>query len=258
MTLLIIKLLVTIVVVVGLSSIAERVSPKVAGVLAGYPLGSSIVLFFFGVEHGAKFAAQSAVYMTAGLVAELIFLFCYFKASTFTNEKKDIITPSLIALVGFFLVVWIIHFLPLNPLLAVIIFFIAILVSIYLFRSIPDERILERKQLNPMVVLLRAILAGGIILIITGSAYIIGPTWSGLLGAFPTTLYPLILIIHWTYGKEYAHTFIKHVPRGLGSLLIYVICVMSVYPVLGVYWGTLASLAGATIYLIIYNRLQHH
>ena len=257
MVLLLIKLAVTILVVVGLSLIAEKVSPKVAGVLAGYPLGSSIVLFFFGAEHGAQFAANAAIYMAAGLVGELIFLFCYFKTSAFAKSKQDITTPSLGALGGFFISVWLIHFIHLNALVAILIFFTAIIIFGYLFRTIPDVRITEKIKLPPIVVLLRGILAAGIVLIITGIARMIGPTWAGLLGAFPTTLFPLILIIHWTYGKEYAHTFIKHVPRGLGSLLIYLICVITLYPFWGVYWGTAASLGAATIYLIIYNQIQN-
>ena len=61
------------------------------------------------------------------------------------------------------------------------------------------------------------------------------------------TLYPLILIIHWTYGKEHVHTFIKHIPRGLGSLLVYMVSVVMLYPRYGVYVGTGFSLAIATV-----------
>lgn len=251
------KLIVTMVIVVGLSLIAERVGPRVAGVLAGYPLGSSIVLFFLGVEYGSQFATDSAVYMTAGLVAELVFLFCYYQISTIARRKKDIITPSLCALAGFFITTWCIHFLQLNSYQAVLIFFSAIIVFTYIFRKIPDHKILEGAKLRPSTLLLRAVLAAAIVIIITTSAYIVGSTWAGLLGAFPTTLFPLILIIHWTYGPQYAHTFIKHVPRGFGSLLIYVIGVMATYPTLGVYLGTLASLAAATVYLVLYNRFGY-
>ena len=80
-----------------------------------------------------------------------------------------------------------------------------------------------------------------------------GATWAGLFAAFPVTLFPLILIIHSTYGKEPVHTFIKHLPRGLWSLLIYLTGVIFIYPALGVYWGTLVSLGLATIYLVLFN-----
>ena len=33
-------------------AVAERVSPRVAGLLSGYPLGAAIALFFMGLEIG--------------------------------------------------------------------------------------------------------------------------------------------------------------------------------------------------------------
>ena len=255
MILILIKLIVTVVIVVGLSSVAERVSPRVAGVLAGYPLGSSIVLFFFGVEYGALFAAESAIYMMAGLVAELIFLFCYYKISDVLHSY-NIIISSLIALIGYIIAIWSVHLFNFTPITATFLYLISLVIFTYLFRLIPDHKVQNRVKLTWPVIVLRATLAGCIVLLITWSARLVGSSWAGLLGAFPTTLYPLILIIHWTYGKEYAHTFIKHVPRGLWSLLVYVICVIFLYPSLGVYYGTLASLAFATVYLVVYSLVR--
>ena len=59
------KLFVSVFVVVGLSLVTEYVSPKVAGILSGYPLGAAIALFFIGLEIGPDFAAQNSVFINS-------------------------------------------------------------------------------------------------------------------------------------------------------------------------------------------------
>ena len=100
---------------------------------------------------------------------------------------------------------------------------------------------------------MRAFLAGFMILIIIGTAKFVGFRWAGLFSAFPSTLFPLILIVHLTYDKVHVHTILKNFPQGLGSLITYLLCVSIVYPVSGIYIGTLISLAVATIYLLVYR-----
>ena len=58
------------------------------------------------------------------------------------------------------------------------------------------------------------LLAGFIILAIIATAQLVGSRWAGLLSAFPSTLFPLILIVHLSYDKTHVHTIIKNVPTG--------------------------------------------
>jgi len=97
------------------------------------------------------------------------------------------------------------------------------------------------------------LLAGFIILAIIATAKLVGSRWAGLLSAFPSTLFPLILIVHLSYDKTHVHTIIKNFPQGLGSLITYTLCVSIVYPASGIYIGTLISLAAASVYLFVYR-----
>ncbi len=72
---LILKIIVSVAFVVGLSIIVDKVSPRVAGILAGYPTGSAITLFFFGLENGAEFASRSSLFNVAGLIAMQTFIY---------------------------------------------------------------------------------------------------------------------------------------------------------------------------------------
>jgi len=246
------KLISSVSIVVLLSWIAEHVSPKVAGLLSGYPLGAAIALFFYGIEVSPEFASKSAVYTMIGLIASQAFVYCYYRASVYF-KKFNIFYSSMIALSGYFLVTWLIHFIKLNRALAVVIPIISIFLFSYLFRKIENMEIQKRLNLSCGLLFLRAIFAGSIILVVTGTAKWVNSTWAGLLSAFPVTLFPLMLIIHSTYGKKYVHTIIKNFPIGLGSLINYALTVSICYPVYGVYLGTFISFMMATGYLFIYN-----
>ena len=250
----IIKLVVTVVVVLLLSLVAEHVSPRVAGILAGYPLGAAIALFFIGLEISPEFASNSAVYTMMGLVATQSFVYFYFKFTLYFR-RFTVFSSSVLAIVGYFIVIWLLHFVKLSKFLAVLIPVASIFLFVYLFREINNVTIQNKIKLTPKVLFLRAFGAAVIILIITGTAKFVGARWAGLFSAFPITLLPLILILHLTYDKEHVHTIIKNFPLGLGALIIYTLSVSMVYPINGIYVGTLISLTAATIYLLVFRLI---
>jgi len=250
-----IKIAVTVLIVTGLSIIAERVSPRAAGILSGYPLGTAISLFFIGLEQGADFAGASAVYAVAGMAALLTFFYCYYLVSA-RARRYAILTASLAALTGFLVVGGLLKGIALPPWACILIAAVAILGFRALFETIPDTRITEKIRLGPRVLLFRASLAALIILGIIGAANLLPPSWAGLFSAFPSTVFPLVLIIHGTYGRERAHTIIKNLPTGLWSLVLYTLAISFAYPRWGIYWGTLAGYAVATIYLLGFAAVQ--
>jgi len=251
-SILFIKLIVSITLVLSLSAVAEHVSPRAAGLLAGYPAGAAITLFFIGLDISPEFAADSAVYTMMGLVATQAFVYCYFQSSLYL-KRFTIATSSVFAVSGYFMVAWLLYYIKLNKFLAALIPIVSIFVFVYLFRRIHNATIQKRVKLTPGILFLRAFLAGFIILIIIGTAKSVGPRWAGLFSAFPSTLFPLILIVHLTYDKAHVHTIIKNFPLGLGSLITYSLCVSIVYPASGVYIGTVISLAAASVYLLVYR-----
>jgi len=254
-SLFIIKLVVTIVVVLLLSLVAERVSPRAAGILAGYPLGAAIALFFIGLEISPEFASDSAVYTMMGLVATQSFVYFYFRASLFL-KRFAVLGSSVFATAGYFVVIWLLHFIRPNKFLAVLMPVASVFLFVYLFREIKNVTILNKIKLTPKILFFRAFLAGFIILLITGTAKFVGARWAGLFSAFPITLLPLILIVHLTYDKEHVHTITKNFPLGLGSLIIYSLSVSIVYPINGIYVGTLISLGAATAYLFVFRAVD--
>ena len=249
-TLFLIKLIVTVLFVLILSLLAEYVSPKVSGIISGIPTGTAIILFFYGLEQGTKFASESSLFNIVGMLSMQVFIYLYFRAST-KNSKLNIILSSLIATIGYIIIIFLLRQFQFNLVAAIIIPIISIPLFSYLFKRISDSTIKNKVKLGPKVLFIRAIAASIVILFLTSIAQLIGPKWAGLLSAFPTTLFPLILIIHNTYGKEKVHTIIKNVPKGQWSMVLYAISVFFLYPLLGVYLGTLVSYAFVIIYLLL-------
>lgn len=243
------KIATTIIIVTGLSIIAERVSPRAAGILSGYPAGSAIALFFIGLEQGASFAGHGAPYNVSGITATLVLLLLYYLVSA-RVRRMTIAAASIAGVAGFFATIGLINALRLPPWAGVVLTVAAIPGFHFLFRAIPDVQIANRVQLAPQVLLFRATISALIIVAVTGAARLVGSSQAGLFSAFPATAYPLLLIVHLTYGTRQAHTVVKNMPQGLGSLVVYSLTVSFAYPQLGIYWGTLLSFAAATAYLV--------
>lgn len=250
-SLVLIKLAVTIAVVLGLSLIAERVSPRVAGILSGYPAGIAINLFFFAYEIGPDFAARSALYTLTGLAATQAFVFFYYRASS-GRIMLGIAGASAMAFGGYLAVVWLIRQFPVAVASALMVSTSSIFLFRHLFRRVPNLGIDQRVRITPAVLAARACAAAVIVLVVTGLAHAVGPEYAGLFAAFPSTLFPLMLIMHATYGAPTVHTLVKNFPLGLGSLVVYALCVSATYRDLGILQGTLVSFGAATVYLLGY------
>lgn len=251
-SLLAIQSLVAIGLVLGLSVITERASPKLAGLLAGLPIATPIILFFIGLENGTSFASDAAVYNLAGLFAMQFLLFVYYKASS----GKNILLPAVLSVIGYFLAVCLLQLLALDQLAAVLLAILSIALFTYLFREIENSRIKARVTTGLAMLLGRALAAAVIILAVTGTATLAGPEWTGLFSAFPTTVFPLILIVHYTYGAKPVHTIIKNFPTGLAATLVYSFIVSFAYPAFGIYWGTVAAYAAVFVVCVMIYLLH--
>ena len=240
--------------VVVLSLLAEVVSPRFAGILSGYPLGAAISLFFMGFEISPEFASGSALYTSVGLVATQVFAYSYYRASLAAARRRrglDIPFASLAGLAGFFIAASLLRMLAVSIVTAMLLPTCFIILFIHLFKGIDNVKIEKRVDINLRLLLLRSIFAAAAIVIITSTAKLVGPRWAGLFSAFPITMLPLVVIIHFTYGPKHVHSILKNVPRGLGSLVIYSLAVFFFYPSYGIYVGTVMAYALATLYLIV-------
>lgn len=246
--LLIAKILVTLVAVVGLSLIAEHVSPQVAGILAGYPHGIAIVLYFIGLEQGAEFGGHAAMFAVGGLSANAFLAFVYYLLCR-SKHWTNVGLAALGSVAGFLAFAAVLKQLSLSAVEAIGFTLVVLFVSGFLLRNIQNSKITTKPKIRLPDMVLRAALAALIVLAITGLAGVIGPDWSGLLSGFPVVTYPFLLIIHAKHGPAPISTIAKNYPFGVVSLLVYTATLSWAFPALGVNWGTLAGFVAATAYL---------
>lgn len=260
------KILVTFLTVVLLAKVAERMSPRHAGLLAGFPLGTAIALYFFGWQQGADFAARSAVYTLSGLTSAICLAFGYWLVIRVRPSLRWLPLAVAAGFACFFCAGTLLQFLPANRWLSLLVIIAAILLFRTLLKNIAETQI-DRSQppANALARLLsgktatllfRASIATASILLITGLAELLGPTRAGLLAAFPVSFFPLMLILHISYGAGVLSTTIKHYPDGIGALAVYALAVTYLYPLLGLHLGTLTSLLCSVGYLLVYSRLR--
>ena len=188
-SLLLAKILSTIFAVLGLSAIAERGGPTLAGILAGVPLGLAIIFFFIGIQQGPEFVAEAAPYALGGLAATLCLNLAYWRFSSLVLNYR-FMTAVIAAISGFLIAAWAIAKLDLNALSGVALVAVCAVISVFAMRGVRATEIAARIPTTWIVVAMRAGLAVAVVLAVTEAAAVIGPQWSGLLAGFPVTLFP--------------------------------------------------------------------
>ena len=78
MSMLLAKIIVSVCLVLGLSWVAEKVNPRIAGILSGMPLGAVLVLFFVGSDLGPEFATKSTLYAIPSITSTVAFSIGYY------------------------------------------------------------------------------------------------------------------------------------------------------------------------------------
>jgi hypothetical protein len=249
------KLVISTGIVLGLSLIAERLSARMAGLLAGYPLGTAIALFFIGLEISPAFAAESAVHTLAGFTATLALCGGYLLGAR-RDGLLGVLSGTALGIATWLLVSLVLTQIDFTRLTGTLTTLVAIGVFTRLYRRVPDVLISARGGFSWLALALRAGLAAGIIFVITGLAHVLPPAWAGVMAAFPFTMYPLLMILHLTHGRAPMATVVKHFPAGLGSLLCYALCVSLTYDSLGLIAGTLIGFGVATLWLLGWMRVR--
>ncbi len=254
------KILVSILFVVVLSVIAEKVGPRVAGIISGYPLGVALSLFFIGLEVSPSFAARSAVSTVSGLAAIVALVCGYLLGLRWAGDSgrwKALAITVPTALAAYFLAAWILSLIPVHWFSAVAVALLSIVLSGSGFRTIADVRIIQNVRLGFIALLLRAVFAALAILAITTAARVVSPKWAGLFSAFPSTMLPLLIIIQYAHQPAHVRTIIKNVPHGLQSMFIYTVLVALTYDTLGIAWGTGLGYLAATTYLLVRAAVEN-
>ena len=238
----------------SLSYIAEKVSPKVSGILSGLPVGSSITLVFFAIENGVDYFTKVALYNIHGLFAALAFSIGYY-ISTFYKGKFEIFLSLLISFISYLIIAFILAYVPPHVFFTPFIVITLMLIASIYFAKKENFTIDKSVKTSLSDILFRSILTISIFLIVSSLPKYVSSNIAGIFSSFPTILLPLLLIIHFRHSKLQARTIIKNTPFGLSSVVIYSLVVYFTYEKIGILYGTLTALICSVLYVFIQGKI---
>ncbi|HYL14006.1 MAG TPA: hypothetical protein VEV41_13275 [Terriglobales bacterium] len=205
------KLILTPSLIATATLAARRWGPVVGGLIAGMPLTSGPVSVFLAMERGATFAAASAQAALLGLIAVVSFCVAYAK----TAHRARWPASCVAGFVVYFAAVLILRKVSVGIYTSMLLV-CGIIVAAMSSTCTTHKNTDDRAEPSSWDLPFRMIAATGIVLLITGIAERIGPTWSGLLSPFPVFASVMAVFSHRTAGPSAA----IHVLRGVitGSL----------------------------------------
>lgn len=211
------KLLATAGIVILVALAVARVGPRLGGILAGTPVILGPGYFFMLREQPPAFVQEAVLSTLHALVATLVFTVCF----VITAERL-----SALRSLGLSCLVW----LPAALLALQLPGGLAWALGAYLAVLIVAEGINRWLRLRqPVVVassgwlglLLRGLLAGGVVSLATTLGARAGPEFSGVIMGFPAGILAIAWALHERYGASVARMTVSMTQRGMLSLLAF-------------------------------------
>jgi hypothetical protein len=199
------KLIVTPLLIGGVSLAGQRWGPTIGGLLVGLPLTSGPVAFFLALAHGNVFAASASIGILAGGTSVVVFCLAYSWLVFWLAEPVALVAGWAI----FFGSTWLLQDVTLPP----ISLFVAVAVlNLVMLLLLPRGEAATPKVTAPRwEIPARMVLATVFVLVLTGVAASLGPRLSGLLAPFPIFISTLGAFTH-QYGGP---TAVAHLIRGV-------------------------------------------
>jgi len=246
------KILLTSFLIIALAIVAKKMSSRLAGLLSSLPMGTALMLFFYGLEHGSTYVSEVSNYNILGLSASLFFVIFYYLGSTlFTKPLNSLLSAVIVSFFAYSITAYsfsLIH--EVSALSASIILLSSIFLAIFVFRNIPASSPKSPISTKTSVLIIRSLIASSFIIFLSFAPLYLPAPLAGVISSFPSVVAPLVIIIHFSLGKENLHEAIKVMPLSYISILIYSLSIGNSYLIFGVYWGTLISFALALVYIV--------
>jgi hypothetical protein len=235
------KLVLTPAVMTGATLAGRRWGTAVSGWLIGLPLTSGPLVFVIALEHGRRFAAGSAVGSLSGAIAEAAFCVGYAAAARH-GWRRALVTGSA----GFTAAAGVAQALPLGagwplvPLLgAALLSLAAALAYLPPFPARTEPAVRAPRWDLPA----RALVAAGLVLVLSALATTLGARLTGILAVYPLYSAVLAAFAHDLQGRGAAVGLLRGLLIGLSSFTAF----YAVLAVLLVHAGIATAFAGAIL-----------
>jgi len=189
---------------VGLASLAaRRWGNTVAGLIAGLPLMTGPISIFLALEQGPAFTVATTTGILIALTSIAGYSLAYAVAARFAPWPIAILS----AYGAFFLTAWLISPLITERWQAIACAYGAICIGIIL---IPRYRLPETPPRIPWwEIWLRMLATAAMIALVTTTASLLGPTWTGIIATVPVLATVMAMFTHARWGHQAVTRFIR-------------------------------------------------
>ena len=202
---------------------AERLGPRLGGLIAATPQMAVVSLIFFAIEQGHAFAAESSFWNIPGMCSTIPVLLAYLVATKIVAAPRlaSIAAGVAAGAASFVMAASLFGAIPLTH--ATVVPFAAVVcgVATWMVWRLPETAELRRVPTSSVLLAARAAVSALAVVTVTSLAHLLGPKWSGLIVAFPVNTLPVIVILHWHYGSDVIKPFIKRFPSGAFGVCLF-------------------------------------
>lgn len=200
-----------------MSLAAVRLGPKIGGVLAGTPIVLGPGYFFMIREQSDSFVADAALGSLHAMLATLLFCLSYVLLAKRLGAFASVACSALI----WGLAAAIADQLPGGVFLALALFGIMLLFSRAYINSIGLSSRAVSAPVRWGDLLVRGVLAGGVVCLATILLVNVDPAISGIVLSFPIGMLTIALTLHQRYGVEVARVTLANTQLGMLSLVAF-------------------------------------
>jgi len=244
-------------VLVGTAA-AERLGPRLGGLIAATPQMAVVSLIFFAIEQGHAFAAESSFWNIPGMCSTIPVLLAYLVATKLmpTPRIVSITAGVVMGALSFVVATSLFGAIPLSR--ATVVPFAAMVcgVTSWMVWGLPETAELRRVPTSPLLLATRAAVSALTVVTVTSLAHLLGPKWSGLIVAFPVNTLPVIVILHWHYGSDVIKPFIKRFPSGAFGVCLFNVVAFLCLERLGLALTVSLAYAVDIVYVVLVARLS--
>ena len=230
--------------VAAFTTLAERGSARVGGLLLSFPVKVTVSLVLIALNEGVLFAARSATAVPAGIGVNVVFL-----VATALLVRRAAPWPALVgalaiwAAAGLAVILW----LPEGLSWSLLAWAAFALAGLALLARVPSRRVARSpRPPAPLVwwkLVGRALGAGAVVAGSIVVAHEGGPILGGLASVFPSGFLTTMVILTRRHGADYTASTVRVMVAGTTAPALFGAAIAFAYPAWGLVWGTLASLA---------------
>jgi Protein of unknown function (DUF3147) len=240
----------------AITIIAEKKGSVLGGVLGGLPSTSAFSFFFIGINQSSNAVVQATTVfpLAFGVTSAYLFFYAFF-------AQKGVIRGITFSLMIWFAASALIVSSGLNDFVFSLIGGIVISVLTYFFFKKLKLRNLtgEKKVYKFHEIILRGVGAGSLVLLSVLLSQIGGPVLGGISAAFPAVFTSTLIILNRSKGTEFSRSITKPlVLSGIFTIIPFSVAVRFLFPVLGIWLGTVVSyVLVVPLAILSYSVAQH-